>query len=68
MTTHTMRPAVALAWVLGLTLFFTRPEIAAAAVATLNWTLTTHAGAWILGVAFIVAITFVIRGTRGWTG
>ncbi|MFD4921170.1 hypothetical protein ACFWNE_07600 [Streptomyces goshikiensis] len=67
MTTHTMRPAVALAWVLGLTLLFGRPEIAAAAVAAMSWTLTSPAGAWTLGAAFIAAIVCVIRGARGWT-
>lgn len=67
MTTHSMRPAVALAWILGVTLLLTRPEIANAAMAALAWTLTAPAGAWILGVAFIAAIAFAIRSTQGWT-
>lgn len=62
MTTHTTRPAVALAWVLGLTLILTRPEI----INAVNWILTATTGAWILGVAFIAAIFCAIRGTTGW--
>ncbi|MFF5778147.1 hypothetical protein ACFY7Y_14500 [Streptomyces virginiae] len=65
MTTHSMRPAVALAWILG-TLLLTRPEIANAAMAALTWTLTAPAGAWILGAAFIAAIAFAVRSTQGW--
>lgn len=66
MTTHTMRPAVALAWVLGLTLLLTRPELIAAVLAAMNWTLTAPAGGWILGAAFAAAVACVVRGARGW--
>lgn len=67
MPTHTTRPAVALAWVLGLILLFTRPEIAVTVLAAVSWTLTAPAGVWILGTAFIAAVACVIRGARGWS-
>ncbi|MER7507054.1 hypothetical protein ABTX82_01695 [Streptomyces lavendulae] len=66
MTTHSMRPAVALAWVLGLTLILTRPVIVSAAMAAVNWTLTAPTATWLLGAAFLVAVACVIRGARGW--
>ncbi|WP_327300405.1 hypothetical protein [Streptomyces goshikiensis] len=63
MTTHTMRPAVALAWILGLTLLFARPQIATAAVSAVNWMLTAPAGTGILVAAFAFAIARSLRRT-----
>ena len=61
MTTHTTRPAVALAWVLGLILALKQPQI----ISTMtHWTLDTPAGTAVLATAFVVALTRVIRYRR----
>ncbi|MGW4505716.1 hypothetical protein ACWENO_13860 [Streptomyces sp. NPDC004436] len=67
MTAHATRPAAAVAWILGLTLLLTRPEIANAALAVLHWTLTAPAGAAVLGIAFLAALGLAVRGRQGWT-
>ncbi|MGW3321118.1 hypothetical protein [Streptomyces virginiae] len=56
MTAHSVRPAVALTWILGLTLLLTRPEIAAALTATANWILTSPVGTAVLALAFVTAL------------
>ncbi|MFI2349721.1 hypothetical protein ACH492_22240 [Streptomyces sp. NPDC019443] len=72
MRTHHMRPAAVLAWVLGIALILTCPQIVTAGIAAVGWVLTAPAGGAVLTVALLVTIGWCLarptrRYRRGWS-